>query len=313
MQAITIETVQTEEKNPSLPKPNLIQQVGFTLIELSIVLVIIGLIVGGVLVGQDLIKAAEIRATIGQYEKYNAAMNTFRTKYNGMPGDLLAASSTAFGLDPTAGAHAGTTGLGDGNSLITDTAATNINAPVGETVLIWQQLSAASLLDGSYGTGLTTTGQLAASPTPALYLPAAKMGRGNYWIAGSSAGQNYYVLAAVTGVTTGAAATATYATTVGGGLTPVESYNIDSKLDDGAPYTGIIQARGHATMGAAADTLFPALATASRAVWSTATVASSVAGDCVTTGATATDTASTYSRGATPGSTPACTLRMRFN
>ena len=35
-------------------------QAGFTLIELSIVLVIIGLIVGGVLVGQDLIKAAEI-------------------------------------------------------------------------------------------------------------------------------------------------------------------------------------------------------------------------------------------------------------
>ena len=39
---------------------------GFTLIELSIVLVIIGLIVGGVLVGQDLIKGAEIRATVAQ-------------------------------------------------------------------------------------------------------------------------------------------------------------------------------------------------------------------------------------------------------
>ena len=78
---------------------NLIQQAGFTLIELSIVLVIIGLIVGGVLTGQDLIRAAEIRATIGQYEKYNTAVNTFRTKYNGIPGDLLAASSTSFGLD----------------------------------------------------------------------------------------------------------------------------------------------------------------------------------------------------------------------
>ncbi len=55
-------------------------QLGFTLIELSIVLVIIGLIVGGVLVGQDLIKAAETRATVGQVEKYNAAVNTFRTK-----------------------------------------------------------------------------------------------------------------------------------------------------------------------------------------------------------------------------------------
>ena len=60
---------------------------GFTLIELSIVLVIIGLIVGGVLVGQDLIKAAEIRATVSQVEGYNSAVNTFRLKYNGLPGD----------------------------------------------------------------------------------------------------------------------------------------------------------------------------------------------------------------------------------
>jgi prepilin-type N-terminal cleavage/methylation domain-containing protein len=289
----------------------MLKQVGFTLIELSIVLVIIGLIVGGVLVGQDLIKAAEIRATIGQYEKYNSAMNTFRTKYNGMPGDLVAAQSTAFGLDPTAGAHAGTTGLGDGNGLITDTAATNLNAPVGETVLIWQQLSAANLLDGSYGAALTTGGQLGASPTPALYLPPAKLGRGNYWIAGSSAGLNYYGLASVTGLTTGAAGTATYATAVGGGITPVEAFNIDSKLDDGMPNTGIIQARGYATMGAAADTIFPALSATSKATWTSATAPA--AGDCMTTGASATDTANTYARGTTPGATPACTLRMRFN
>ncbi len=308
MSAIAIETTEIKGKNPSL-----IKQVGFTLIELSIVLVIIGLIVGGVLVGQDLIKAAEIRATIAQYEKYNSAMNTFRGKYNGLPGDLLAASSTAFGLDPTAGAHAGTTGLGDGNGLLTDTAGTNLNAPVGETLFVWQQLSAASLLDGSLGTGLTTGGQMAASPTAALYLPAAKLGRGNYWLAGSSAGQNYYALASVTSLTPGAAGTATYATTVGGGVTPIESFNIDSKLDDGMPNTGIVQARGYATMGAAADTIFPALAATSKAVWSTATAASAVAGDCMTTGVAATDTANTYARGATPGGTPACTLRLRFN
>ena len=54
---------------------------GFTLIELSIVLVIIGLIVGGVLVGQNLIKAAEIRNQIKQMQEYQIAFNTFRTKY----------------------------------------------------------------------------------------------------------------------------------------------------------------------------------------------------------------------------------------
>lgn len=49
---------------------------GFTLIELSIVLVIIGLIVGGVLVGKDLIIASEVRSQIGQIEKYNTAVHT---------------------------------------------------------------------------------------------------------------------------------------------------------------------------------------------------------------------------------------------
>ncbi len=120
MKIITIKNPQTKDKNP-----NLIQQAGFTLIELSIVLVIIGLIVGGVLVGQDLIKAAEIRATISQYEKYNAAMNTFRTKYNGMPGDLSATQAIAFGLGTAA------TTVGDGNSLIESTSTTNYNIPRG--------------------------------------------------------------------------------------------------------------------------------------------------------------------------------------
>lgn len=49
---------------------------GFTLVELSIVLVIIGLVVDGVLVGQDLFCAAAVRATISQIEKYNTAANT---------------------------------------------------------------------------------------------------------------------------------------------------------------------------------------------------------------------------------------------
>src|SRR5438477_2747635 len=81
-------------------------QQGFTLIELSIVLVIIGLIVGGILVGQDLIKAAEIRATVGQVEKYNSAVNTFRSKYNGIPGDIPPTQAAAFGLFQYTGAVA---------------------------------------------------------------------------------------------------------------------------------------------------------------------------------------------------------------
>ena len=65
----------------------------FTLIELSIVLVIIGLIVGGVLVRQDLIRAAALRAQIADIEKLNTAVDTFRGKYDCLPGDCANATS----------------------------------------------------------------------------------------------------------------------------------------------------------------------------------------------------------------------------
>src|ERR1019366_10408042 len=86
----------------------------FTLIEIAIVLVIIGLIIGGVLVGQDLIRAAGVRATISQIEKYNTAVNTFIGKYNAMPGDLNGQTATAFGFT----ARGTNTGQGDGNGAL---------------------------------------------------------------------------------------------------------------------------------------------------------------------------------------------------
>jgi prepilin-type N-terminal cleavage/methylation domain-containing protein len=66
---------------------------GFTLVELSIVLVIIGLLIGGILVGQSLIESAKIKAVIKQISQYDIAMSTFITKYNQLPGD-----ATIFGV-----------------------------------------------------------------------------------------------------------------------------------------------------------------------------------------------------------------------
>ncbi len=60
---------------------------GFTLIELSIVLVIIGLLVGGVLAGKALIQQAEIRAAASSLENLETAYRTFQLKYNCVIGD----------------------------------------------------------------------------------------------------------------------------------------------------------------------------------------------------------------------------------
>lgn len=270
---------------------------GFTLIELSIVLVIIGLIVGGVLIGQDLIKSAEIRSTISQYEKYNATINTFRSKYNGLPGDLSSTQATAFGLYSTG--MTGAAGLGDGNGLVESGSGAALQ--LGETVVLWRHLTDASLIDGSFGGTLASGGVLVASANHDLFYPQAKIGRGNDWIAGSASGLNYYLLSNLgTLATTGDMTTST-------SLTPIESYNIDTKLDDGMPNTGVVQARDGGI------TTSVAFATVSASNAGQSSVAGTTTGDCLAGSATAETATNTYARNTTVGNSPNCILRLRFN
>jgi prepilin-type N-terminal cleavage/methylation domain-containing protein len=67
---------------------------GFTLVELSIVLVIIGLLIGGILVGQSMIATSRVVATVKQFQQFDAGVENFKTKYNYLPGD-----ATQFGGD----------------------------------------------------------------------------------------------------------------------------------------------------------------------------------------------------------------------
>ena len=121
---------------------------GFTLIELSIVLVIIGLIAGGVLVGQDLIRAAGVRAQISQIEKYNTAANTFRGKYDALPGDMNKTAAAQFGFV----ARTGILGDGDGNGLIAGTNGGNAFGTYqnSESLYFWADLSQVGLIEGSF-------------------------------------------------------------------------------------------------------------------------------------------------------------------
>ena len=216
---------------------------GFTLVELAIVLVIIGLIIGGVLVGQDMIRSAEIRSTIGQYEKYNTAINTFRDKYRGIPGDL--ANATNFGFTASAA------GKRNNNGQIEDCGSgTTLGC---ETALFWDDLVKAQLIGDNVSAGTAAALQSAASSTPASYLPAAKIGNGNLWQVFNSNGRNWYYLSAVSGTAAG--------TTTTSSVSPIVAFNIDSKVDDGIPSTGLVlssSARGTpiaapSTIGTATD------------------------------------------------------------
>src|SRR3954471_9111626 len=83
-------------------------QKGFTLIEIAIVLVIIGLLLGGVLKGQELITGARVRNLIQQQDGEKAAYFGFLDLYRALPGDYSSASGAS-------GNISGATSNGDGD------------------------------------------------------------------------------------------------------------------------------------------------------------------------------------------------------
>lgn len=210
---------------------------GFTLIELSIVLVIIGLLVGGVLVGQDLIRAAGVRATISQIEKYNTAVKTFQDKYGALPGDLNASVASQFGFV----ARGTLPGQGDGNGVIQGReGAASGNLQDGEPAVFWVDLSQAGLVDGGFSTATMATDTVPLAGSPNLYFPQAKLGQGNsvyVWSGGGTTdGTNYFGISVISGFVSGAELQSV------AGLTVSQAYNIDKKIDDGLPQSGNVTA-----------------------------------------------------------------------
>jgi len=269
---------------------------GFTLVELSIVLVIIGLIIGSILVGRDLIHAAEIRATVSQIEKYNSAANTFRNKYGGLPGDLSYDKAAQLGFFAFTGANAGKPGYGDGNGLIN--AAGGGGGFAGEVLVFWRHLSDAKLINGNYGTTgsaalVTTTGTVTADMTTGLdqVLPASRMGITNFisvyaGLNPGDAGHNFYEFLPTNDISPGGSGNAL------SGVVSVDAYVFDQKTDDGLPNSG----RVLATFQAGMDSFPP--------VWQAAP-----GGDSCTYGGTSgSDSAARYN---VTSATPLCGMQVQ--
>jgi prepilin-type N-terminal cleavage/methylation domain-containing protein len=111
---------------------------GFTLVELSIVIVIIGIIVAGVVGGQNLVKSSKINAQILDLNKFEVAYNAFKLEYDAVPGDMRNASSY----------WAGSTN-GDGNGRITHDA-DSADQISRENIKFFEHLSRAKLVPEAY-------------------------------------------------------------------------------------------------------------------------------------------------------------------
>ena len=207
---------------------------GFTLVELAIVLVIIGLIVGGVLVGQDLVKAATVRAAISQFEKYDAAVNTFRGKYNGLPGDL--ANPSRFFAPAEVSVGTGIAGQADGNGLIEGSSGDGIICTLkaclgGDNAIVFRELSLAGLVSEPITTVNASNYALVPSDNT---IPASKLRGGGRVLIQAFGGRNYYVLGnfGASQLMNGSGTFTTAATT------PMDAYTMDTKMDDGRPDQG---------------------------------------------------------------------------
>lgn len=214
---------------------------GLALVELAIVLVVVGLVIGGVLIGQSIVRAGQLRAISSEYQLYAGAVQNFRTKYTAIPGDMRNATSF-WGDNSTACSDAAITNgdpgtcNGDGDATIEAASAADAT---GEMFQFWNQLSSAGLIGGYFsgtaGAGSTTHCVLGTN------CPKAKMqggGWGAYYVANYAGSADIYALDYGNYLFFGGQSTDNLPT--GSLLTPQEAYDIDTKLDDGRPGTGLV-------------------------------------------------------------------------
>ncbi len=212
---------------------------GFTLVELAIVLVVIGLVAGGAVIGFDMVRASELRAVSNEFSQYVTAVQNFRTRYSAIPGDMKTATSI-WGDNATACADAtitdGSPGTcnGDGDGVFDDASAANTT---GERFQFWNQLSYSGFI-GGYFSGVAGSGGVAHHVINSNH-PASKF-EGAGWSVGylnNYAGdsvtpahdyQRYFMVGAQRSSTTPAGAI----------FRPADALSIDQKLDDGRPATG---------------------------------------------------------------------------
>lgn len=220
---------------------------GFTILELSIVLTIVALIIGGIVLGQDMIRNAQIKSIGGEYERYTQAIKNFQDKYKALPGDF-ATAETFWGASNT------DNGNGDGRIILQGNSAPETDAHY-EQFTAWQQLALAGFIDGKF------TGAAGSNGTqdriPGINVPASKFPGAGWGLVSITAGDisNDADCADDIPYNTGDMIPNHVLWFGGRSLTPYscnkqallftteEALLIDEKLDDGIPVTGKVVAQ----------------------------------------------------------------------
>lgn len=213
---------------------------GFTLVELSVVLIVIGIIAGGVLVGRDMIRNTQIKNLAEEKNRYITALTQFQERFGALPGDFTKATEVwgqaAACSTPSTGRE---TCNGNGDGWIGSNYA-SARPEDTERFRLWQHLSNAQLVEGKYnGTdslptasiggkwGIRYIGNTASVPGTQLTATQSRYFQGDYGHVLSVAKDPHFVDSGIT---------------VSGYLTPLELSVIDEKYDDAKPASGKIVA-----------------------------------------------------------------------
>nr|VFK44426.1 MAG: prepilin-type N-terminal cleavage/methylation domain-containing protein [Candidatus Kentron sp. TC]VFK44926.1 MAG: prepilin-type N-terminal cleavage/methylation domain-containing protein [Candidatus Kentron sp. TC]VFK58040.1 MAG: prepilin-type N-terminal cleavage/methylation domain-containing protein [Candidatus Kentron sp. TC] len=184
---------------------------GFTLVEIAIVLVVIGLLLGGILKGQELIDNARARSLADKASSAQTAYYGFFDRYRAIPGDMTTAAATgAIGVGISSGGNAN--GRLDNPS----------DAPWGESNALWEQLSKAGFIAGNYVGGTTAPdANNNVAPLNPFNQPMVIGQTADYMGVTSSAIRLNMVL--------------------GRGIPVDIAREVDVKMDDGKPLTGAVR------------------------------------------------------------------------
>jgi prepilin-type N-terminal cleavage/methylation domain-containing protein len=200
-------------------------QYGFTLVELSIVLVIIGFIIAGIASATNMVKQSQLRSIITDFQLYETAYNNFKAKYNSIPGDMSNANSL-FPAECTP-----ETCNGDGDGIISFQEG---SPEFNESYKFWRVLSLSKFINGNFLDNETSTQAILGVNVPMSKIsgagyhperisetiqfnPLSYRENMNFLVIGKESSDAGLSLPPSNSV-----------------LTPFEAYSIDAKMDDGA-------------------------------------------------------------------------------
>jgi prepilin-type N-terminal cleavage/methylation domain-containing protein len=225
-------------------------EAGFTLVELAIVMIIIGLLITGILKGQEMIANAQVTSTAAQVKGLDAATSTFRDMYNAMPGDMNNPNVRLPNCNGTCAT------AGNGNARVDTLGLGAATTSGSENRAFFTHLSAADLISG-------------VSPNPQGVvdfgddLPSTKIGASGFVVGFSGNGTGVGLIGPAMRGGHYLGISANGASSMGvangqGALTASQAARIDRKLDDGMPNTGVVRASGSGacTNGAAVTSVY---------------------------------------------------------